>query len=142
MSGKYATKVVKIRRKDGEVVQDCEIYIGRRLTMGGWNLPESIWHNPFEIKKYKSREVVLKMYRDYLTTNKKLMALLPTIYGRVIGCWCAPEPCHGDIIAELAEIDHRNRAKPKTKPDEETSDLPVPVYDLTDEEVDELLGDL
>lgn len=46
--------------------------------------------------------------------------------------------CHGDIIAELAEIDHLSKVKPKDAP---ADDLPPPVYNLTDEEVDELLAD-
>jgi hypothetical protein len=28
------TSVVRIRRKNGVVVQDCDVYIGRRQTMG------------------------------------------------------------------------------------------------------------
>lgn len=23
--------------------------------------------------------------------------------GKVLGCWCAPKMCHGDVLAELAE---------------------------------------
>jgi len=25
--------------------------------------------------------------------------------GRTIACWCKPEACHGDILAELADAD-------------------------------------
>ena len=35
--------VVRIRRKGDRVVQDCDIYIGRAWTMGGWNLSRSKW---------------------------------------------------------------------------------------------------
>ena len=31
-------KVVKILRKGGNIVVDCDVYIGRRCTMGGWDL--------------------------------------------------------------------------------------------------------
>jgi hypothetical protein len=43
------TTVVHMKRAGGKVVQDCDVYIGRRMTMGGWNLPQSKWHNPFTI---------------------------------------------------------------------------------------------
>lgn len=32
--GNEKTTVVRIRRKGGIIVQDCDIYIGRRQTMG------------------------------------------------------------------------------------------------------------
>ena len=31
------------------------------------------------------------------------MAQLPELKGKVLGCWCAPEGCHGDVLAELAD---------------------------------------
>ncbi|MGA9841048.1 MAG: DUF4326 domain-containing protein [Nitrososphaeraceae archaeon] len=34
--------------------------------------------------------------------NKELMNQLPELKGKVLGCWCAPLPCHGDTLAELA----------------------------------------
>jgi hypothetical protein len=30
------------------------------------------------------------------------MAALPELKGRVLGCWCAPLACHGDVLAQLA----------------------------------------
>ncbi|MER6799640.1 DUF4326 domain-containing protein, partial [Amycolatopsis mediterranei] len=32
-----------------------------------------------------------------------LLALLPGLRGRRLGCWCVPEPCHAQVIAELAD---------------------------------------
>ncbi len=37
------TSVVRIRRYKGEIVQDCDVYIGRNMFMGGWQLRQSIW---------------------------------------------------------------------------------------------------
>lgn len=42
-------------------------------------------------------------YREYLTSDPELMALVPELRGKTLACWCAPEPCHGDILAELAD---------------------------------------
>jgi hypothetical protein len=37
-----------------------------------------------------------------LPTQPDLMARLPELKGKVLGCWCAPEACHGDILSEFA----------------------------------------
>ncbi len=34
--------------------------------------------------------------------NPALREKLPELKGKILGCWCAPEACHGDILAELA----------------------------------------
>jgi hypothetical protein len=43
------------------------------------------------------------MYREYLLGRADLLALLPELRGRRLGCWCAPAPCHAAVIAELAD---------------------------------------
>ena len=43
-------RVVRIGRRGGKVLQDCDIYIGRAVQRGGWNLEASKWANPFKIK--------------------------------------------------------------------------------------------
>lgn len=94
------TSVVRIRRQNGEVVQGCDVYIGRRWTMGGWNLPGSIWANPFAVKQY-GRERALMEYENYIRTNPELIRRLPELRGKVLGCFCKPEACHGDILVKL-----------------------------------------
>lgn len=31
------------------------------------------------------------------------MNSLHELNGKVLGCWCAPGPCHGDVLVELFE---------------------------------------
>ncbi|MDQ7802900.1 DUF4326 domain-containing protein [Amycolatopsis sp. A133] len=38
-----------------------------------------------------------------MPTTVVLLALLPALRGRRLGCWCVPEPCHAQVIAELAD---------------------------------------
>jgi hypothetical protein len=33
----------------------------------------------------------------------ELMAALGEIRGKVLGCWCKPAACHGDVLARLAD---------------------------------------
>ena len=33
--------------------------------------------------------------------NIELINDLHELDGKILGCWCKPKPCHGDVIAEL-----------------------------------------
>jgi len=72
--------------------QPYDVYIGR----------PSRWGNPFEIGKDGTREEVIEKYRAWIVEQPELMAALPELRGKVLGCWCAPKSCHGDILVELA----------------------------------------
>lgn len=94
------------RRKDGTIVQKADVYIGRACTMGGWNLAESVWHNPFKLSikpKPTPEQVqdVLAKYEAHVRAKPKLMARLPELCNRSLGCFCAPKPCHGDVLIKL-----------------------------------------
>lgn len=97
------TKVVRIRRSGGRVVQGCDVYIGRACTMGGWDLPDSKWANPYPVTKY-GRDEALSRYRTYICAkiaNNPAIYDLDELRGKTLGCWCAPDPCHGDILRDL-----------------------------------------
>lgn len=94
--------VVRIKRRNGEIVQDCDVYIGRAVNRGGWKLKASKWKNPFSVKKY-GREGAIEKYREYVLNNTSLMNSLHELQGKRLGCWCAPEPCHGDVLVELVK---------------------------------------
>lgn len=101
--------VVKITRKGGKVDVDCDIYIGRRCTMGGWNLQESKWHNPFKVDEENTIHKVINDFYLYMKGSarfggRNLMAELHELKGKVLGCWCKKkgnEPCHGDVLVKL-----------------------------------------
>lgn len=61
------------------------------------------WGNPFTIGKDGTREEVIQKYREWIVTQPRLMASVHELKGKTIACWCAPQPCHGDVLAELAE---------------------------------------
>ena len=62
------------------------------------------WGNPFPMRSpdYKERERVIKAYREWIPTQPHLMSALHELKGKTLGCWCAPMPCHGDVLMELA----------------------------------------
>jgi hypothetical protein len=99
--------VVHLKRKGGQVVQDCDIYIGRNQSQGGWNLKKSEWANDFTTKSY-SREESIELYRKQLYEkvlydSETWIPKLEELRGKRLGCWCSPLQCHGDVIADLVE---------------------------------------
>lgn len=78
-----------------------DVYIGR----------PSKWGNPFSHIKGKSaaiyltttREEAIQKYEEWIKTQPDLMAALPELKGKVLGCWCSPKPCHGDILITLTK---------------------------------------
>ncbi len=99
------TQVVKIQRINGKVVQWCDVYIGRECRKGGWDLPESKWHNPYRVPYGGSAKVAVAQYEKWLMKQPELLKALPELKGKVLGCWCKykpSDPCHGDVLARLA----------------------------------------
>jgi len=62
----------------------------------------SPWGNPFEIPGDGDRKTVCDSYAVYYPLKKSLHSKLASLRGKVLGCHCYPEQCHGDFLAELA----------------------------------------
>jgi hypothetical protein len=62
---------------------------------------ESKWGNPFKIGPDGDRVAVIAKYEKWLKTQPELMRALPELKGKRLGCWCAPNLCHGDVLARL-----------------------------------------
>ena len=78
-------KVVNLRK------ERYDIYIGRG----------SKWGNKFVIGKDGDREEVVRRYREWILNNKELLGSLHELKGKVLGCFCKPKACHGDVLVEL-----------------------------------------
>jgi len=61
----------------------------------------SKWGNPFQIGRDGDRELVIKLYEIHLRRRPDLLAALPELAGKRLGCHCKPEPCHGDVLVKL-----------------------------------------
>lgn len=90
------TRVVNRRR------EKFDVYIGR----------PSKWGNPFTHRKLSSTlaqwqaesvEDALAKYEAWLRGQPELMASLHELRGKRLGCFCKPGPCHGDVLARLAD---------------------------------------
>lgn len=87
MSQEKSNKVVHCKRAD------YDVYIGRG----------SKWGNPFKIGEHGSRKEVIEKYVEWIKTQPLLLAALPELKDKVLGCWCSPQACHGDILVEMAD---------------------------------------
>jgi hypothetical protein len=70
-----------------------DVYIGRG----------SKWGNPFLIGRHGTREEVVALYEERLLKTPDLLVALPELKGKVLGCYCKPKSCHGDVLARLAD---------------------------------------
>jgi Domain of unknown function (DUF4326) len=70
-----------------------DVYIGR----------PSVWGNPFVVGRDGVRGECVEKYEDWILTQPNLLARLPELKDKVLGCWCKPRPCHGDVLAKLAD---------------------------------------
>ncbi|MFI1767984.1 DUF4326 domain-containing protein [Streptomyces sp. NPDC020800] len=78
------------------------------LLLRGWDLPRHPLYNPFAYdtpkkNRYSTRAEVKAMYRARLLEHPELLDLVPDLRGKTLACWCTPEPCHADVLAELAD---------------------------------------
>ena len=72
-----------------------DVYIGRARG------PRGKWGNPF----YEgTRDENIAKYEHYLLDSPKLMADLPELFNKRLGCFCKPKACHGDILKRYAEL--------------------------------------
>ena len=69
-----------------------DVYVGR----------PSKWGNPFVVGRDGTREEVIQKYRMYGKLKGFDVEAKRELKGKVLGCWCSPLPCHGDVLAEWA----------------------------------------
>jgi hypothetical protein len=60
------------------------------------------WKNPFRIPRDGDRETVCDRFAAYYERSG-LPGQVHTLKGKVLGCYCAPERCHGDFLARETE---------------------------------------
>ena len=65
------------------------------------------WGNPFKIGPDGDRAEVIDKYHDYFWSafadGKIILTDLAALHGKRLGCWCAPLPCHGDVLEVASE---------------------------------------
>jgi hypothetical protein len=83
------TTVINIHRT--KPPSEGYVYIGR----------PSKWGNPFPVGNVYSRDEALEMYERHVRDSPELLAALPELAGKTLGCFCAPSDCHGFVLLKL-----------------------------------------
>jgi hypothetical protein len=90
MNSLKKTKVVHCKK------ESYDIYIGRG----------SKWGNQFKIGRDGNREEVIEKYRQWILSKPQwVKQVKKELKGKILGCWCKPKACHGDVLAEIADND-------------------------------------
>jgi uncharacterized protein DUF4326 len=76
-----------------------DVYIGRGSR---WGNPFSHLPNSRALWIVKTREEAIARYADWLNEQDQLMHNIKYLKGKILGCHCAPLPCHGNVLAALA----------------------------------------
>jgi len=96
---------VVLNKRTDKIPADA-VYVGR----------PSKWGNPVTVKglgrlypqdtREELHQRAVDWYRVYIGTpfgrSKELMEHIDELRGKDLVCWCAPLPCHADILLELA----------------------------------------
>ena len=70
------------------------VYVGRPTK----------WGNPYTVKKW-GRGRSLDMFMAYKLRGPNCLShedIVAELKGKDLACWCAPLPCHADLLLEIA----------------------------------------
>ena len=65
----------------------------------------SDWGNPFEMPADGDRDTVCDSYEIFFPRKFSLHNRLDELRGKVLGCWCYPQRCHGDYLVNKVQPD-------------------------------------
>lgn len=99
------TKVVNTKK------QNCDVYIGRANggkdhmmntlpTKKGW------LGNPYSLSEYSREQSIKKFKIDFkhkLKNDLYFRQEVKKLKGKILGCFCKPKSCHGDVIKEYLD---------------------------------------
>jgi len=91
--------VVMNARHVGKHPATDRVYVGR----------PSKWGNPFRIGVDGDRATVIARHAAWLRNQHDLLPALDELRGKNLVCFCAPQPCHGDLLLRLANATRDER---------------------------------
>ncbi len=83
----------RVLNKRTDKIPTDAVYVGR----------PSKWGNPCRINPNDGRLFVIQRFKEYAIQRlQEDPYWLDELHGKDLVCWCAPLPCHGDVLLELA----------------------------------------
>lgn len=90
------TRKPRVLNKYKDKIPEDAVYIGR----------PSKWGNPYPVTPSEPRELVIAKFKEYMDENPYLKQVAKKqLRGKDLVCFCAPYPCHGDVLLEIANSD-------------------------------------
>ena len=85
---------MRVLNKRTDNIPTDAVYVGR----------PSKWGNPFTIRKDGTRNGVIEKFRQWFNESGYHGSVVDIreLQGKDLVCWCAPLPCHADVLLELA----------------------------------------
>ena len=125
----YESFVVHVRK-----AATFDVYIGRQCSnlprpQGSTGQDSCEWGNPFKMKRiskksphYERMELeerwrVITLYSQWLRNKPELLDKARNeLKGKTLACWCSPKPCHGLVLAEIANCPDSDVSTSRTLP--------------------------
>ena len=87
-------RVLSIRAlgRSGRADTPTRVYVGRPTK----------WGNPFVIGIDGNRATCLAKHAEYLKRTPALLEQIHELRGKDLVCYCTPQPCHADLLLQLA----------------------------------------
>ena len=103
------------------------MYVGRQ-SRGAPPGATGEWGNPFAMQNASDaeRDRVIRQYQVWLTAQLLLVQKArQELRGKRLACWCAPKPCHGDVLARIANASQEEEEKQQQQ-QQQQQQLPQP----------------
>lgn len=100
--GEYEVEGEEEKQSDANLINWAKsnglyVFVGRgKFDLG--------WGNPYELDKDGDRHAVCFAHERYFVLKKGLHKKMDRLFGKVLGCYCYPEQCHGDHLARIANL--------------------------------------
>lgn len=86
------TKVVHCKK------EKFDVYIGRPSK---WGNPYTHKESSLDVIHVNTPQEAIAKYREWILKQDKLLNDLHELKDKILGCWCKPFECHGDVLVEL-----------------------------------------
>ena len=107
---------MRVLNKRNPTVKDSDgVYIGRPGRFG----------NPFMLGYDGNRKQVIKKFETWIKEQPELLkAVKKELKGKSFICWCAPQPCHGDVLMRIANEEEGESKPPRRNATDDDMSIP------------------
>lgn len=97
-----------------EAIRAGDVYVGRipayphkrKVIQARAEGVDGFFGNPYQIGVDGDRQTVISRFQEYaaqrVTDDPEYRSRVAALHGKRLFCWCAPQDCHADVLADLA----------------------------------------